>query len=167
MKKVLILILLCVLFFILDNTLIPFFAIRGYFPSLLLTFCILYSIINGSWEGIWLGVFSGILQDLYFFHGFGINAFTNMLVCAAAGYIGIGIFKEKALIPIFSSLGLSLFKGILVFSILFINKINIPFNNILFNSLYNMILAILLYKWVYRLCQKEFMQRKWSFYDGR
>jgi rod shape-determining protein MreD len=167
MKKVLTLFYLCVLFFILDNTLVPFFAIRGYFPNLLLTFCILYSIINGSLEGLWLGVFSGILQDLYFFHGFGINAFANMLVCAAAGYIGIGIFKEKALIPIMSSLGLSLIKGIIVFSLLFINNINTPFINILYNSLYNMILAIIMYKWVYKLCQKRYMQRKWSFKDGR
>lgn len=167
MRKVLTLFFICVLFFILDNTLVPFFAIKGYFPSLLLAFCLLYSIFNGSVEGVWLGVFSGMLQDLYFFHGFGINGFTNMLVCAAAGFIGAAIFKEKALIPIISSLGLSLIKGVLVFSILYINNQYMPFSKAIFNSVYNMIIAILMYKWVYRLCQKEYMQRKWSFYDGR
>lgn len=167
MRKVLTLFFICVLFFILDNTLVPFFAIKGYFPSLLLAFCLLYSIFNGSVEGLWLGVFSGMLQDLYFFHGFGINGFTNMLVSAAAGFIGAAIFKEKALIPIMSSLGLSLIKGILVFSILYINNQYMPFSKIIFNSVYNMIIAILMYKWVYRLCQKEYMQRKWSFYGGR
>ncbi|MFL0267785.1 rod shape-determining protein MreD [Candidatus Clostridium radicumherbarum] len=167
MKKVLTLFFICVLLFILDNTLVPFFAIRGFFPSLLLAFCILYSIINGSIEGLWLGVFAGILQDLYFYHGFGINGFTNMLVCAAAGLIGSGIFKEKALIPIVSSLGLSFIKGVLVFSILYINSIYMPFSKVVFNSLYNMAIAAIMYRLVYKLCQKEYMQRKWSFYDGR
>lgn len=167
MRKVLTLFFICVLFFILDNTLVPFFAIKGYYPSLLIVFCFLYSIFNGSMEGLWLGIFAGMLQDLYFFYGFGINGFSNMLVCAAAGYIGTGIFKEKALIPIVSSFGLSFVKGILVYSILYINNQYMPFSNVIFTSVYNMIIALLMYRWVYRLCQKEYMQRKWSFYDGR
>lgn len=159
------LIFLCILFFILDNTLVPFFAIRGYYPSLLLLFIIFYSIINGSYEGVWIGVFSGILQDLYFFNGFGINAFTNMLVCSAAGYIGITIFKEKRLIPVVSSFFLTLAKGILVFSILYTARVYTPLNSILYNSLYSMIVSIFMYKWVYRLCEKEYMKKRWSFYD--
>lgn len=165
MKKIFMLIFLCILFFILDNTLVPFFAIRGYYPSLLLLFIIFYSIINGSYEGVWIGVFSGILQDLYFFNGFGINAFTNMLVCSAAGYIGITIFKEKRLIPVVSSFFLTLAKGILVFSILYTARVYTPLNSILYNSLYSMIVSIFMYKWVYRLCEKEYMKKRWSFYD--
>ena len=165
MKKIFILIFLCVLFFVFDNTLVPFFAIRGYYPSLLLIFCIFYSIINGSWEGLWIGVFSGLLQDMYFFNGIGINAFGNMLICSAAGFIGIGIFKEKSLIPIISSFALAFGKGIIVITILYIAKIYTPFESILYNSLYSMIVSIFMYRWVYRLCKKEYIQRKWSFKD--
>jgi rod shape-determining protein MreD len=166
MKKIFTLIFLCVLFFVFDNTLVPFFAVRGYYPSLLLIFCMFYSINNGSWEGLWIGVFSGLLQDMYFFNGFGINAFSNMLICSAAGYIGIGIFKEKGLIPIVSSFVLALVKGIIVFVILYIAKVYTPFENVLFNSLYSMVVSIFMYRWVYRLCKKDYMQRKWSFYDN-
>lgn len=165
MKKIFMLIFLCILFFILDNTLVPFFAIKGYYPSLLLLFVIFYSIINGSYQGIWIGVFSGILQDLYFFNGFGINTFTNMLICTAAGFIGITIFKEKMLIPVLASFFLTLAKGILVFSILYIAKIYTPFNHILYNSIYSMVVSIFMYKWVYKLCDKDYMKKKWSFYD--
>jgi rod shape-determining protein MreD len=165
MKKIFTLVFLCVLFFVLDNTLIPFFAIRGYYPSLLLIFCLFFSIINGSWEGLWIGVFAGLLQDLYFFNGFGINAFSNMLICSAAGFIGIGIFKERSLIPIVSSFALAIVKGIIVFVILYIAKIYTPFENILYSSLYSLVASIFMYRWVYRLCAKEYMQRKWSFYD--
>jgi len=165
MKKFGMLFFLCVLFSVLDNTLVPFFAIRGYFPSLLFIFIIFYSINNGSWEGVWLGAFSGFLQDLYFFNGFGINSFINILLCAAAGFIGIGIFKEKRLIPVFSGLILTLVKGVLVFSILYITKVYSPFADILYNSIYGMVVSIFMYKPIYRLCQKEYMQRKWSFYE--
>jgi rod shape-determining protein MreD len=165
MKKIFTLFFLCVLFFVIDNTLVPFFAVRGYFPSILLIFSMFYSIINGSWEGLWIGAFSGLLQDMYFFNGFGINAFSNMLICSAAGFIGIGIFKERSLIPIVSSFVLALVKGIIVFVILYIAKIYTPFESILYNSLYSMAVSIFMYRWVLRLCKKEYMQRKWSFYD--
>jgi rod shape-determining protein MreD len=154
-----------VLFLILDSTLVPFFAIRGYYPSLLLLFAIFYSIINGSWDGLWIGIFSGILQDIYFFNGFGVNAFSNMLICTAAGFIGIGIFKEKSLIPIVSSFALTLGKGIIVYAVLYVAKVYTPFENIIFNSLYSMVVSVFMYKTIYRLCSKEYMQKKWSFYD--
>ncbi|SKA75311.1 rod shape-determining protein MreD [Clostridium sp. USBA 49] len=165
MKKIFVLTFLCLLFFIMDNTIVPFFAIKGCYPSLLLLFVIFYSIINGSYQGIWIGVFSGILQDLYFFNGFGVNAFTNMIICFVAGYIGVTIFKEKSLVPIISSFFLTLAKGILVFLILYVLKVNISIDNIFYNSLYSMVVSIFMYKWVYKLCQKEYMKKNWSFYD--
>lgn len=165
MKKLLTILVLCVLFFILDNTLVPFFEVRGFYPSLLMLFIILYSIVNGSMEGVWLGAFAGILQDLYFINGFGINAFANVLVCALAGLIGVGIFKEKSFIPVVSAFGLTFLKGLIVFSILFIVKSKTAFDHIFYNSVYSMIVSTIMYRWVYRLCQKEYMQRRWSFYD--
>lgn len=165
MRKILTVTLLCVLFLILDNTLVPFFSIKGYFPSLLLLFAIFYAVINGAYEGIWIGVFSGLLQDLYFFNGFGVNAFTNMLVCTAAGYIGVSIFKEKSLIPIISSFFLTLAKGILVFAILYVAKVYTNFDHLLYNSIYSMVISVFMYRWIYKLCQKEYMKKKWSFYE--
>lgn len=165
MKKILTLFFLCVLFLVLDNTLVPFFAIKGYYPSILLLFSIFYSVINGSREGVWIGVFSGALQDLYFFNGFGVNIFANMLICVSAGLIGTSIFKEKRLIPVVSSFFLIFIKGILVLSILYIAQVYTEFDRVLFNSLYSIIIGIFMYKPVYRLCQKEYMQKNWSFYD--
>ena len=73
MKKILVLSLLSIVLFVLDNILMPFFAIKTFYPSLLLIFIICYSIVNGKWEGLWLGVFVGLLQDVYFSRGFGIG----------------------------------------------------------------------------------------------
>lgn len=163
MKKTIILILLSILFFVLDNVLVPFFAIKTIYPSLLLVFVVCYSIINGTWEGVWLGAFSGLLQDIYFTNGLGINALINMIVCIAAGIIGNNIFKEKRLIPVVSCFFLSSMKGILLLLVLYINGIYANITDIFFISLYNMVVCLVMYKKIYKFCQKEYMQKRWKF----
>ncbi|MBC2580623.1 rod shape-determining protein MreD [Clostridium sp. DJ247] len=163
MKKILVLILFLILFFIIDNALMPYFSIRGIYPSLLFIFVICYSIINGKWEGLWLGAFSGLLQDIYFTNGLGINALVNMIVCILAGAIGDGIFKEKSLIPVMSCLGLSLLKGVFLIVILYISNIYVNVQDIFFIGVYNMIISIVMYKKVYKLCNKQYMQKRWKF----
>ena len=108
--KRLILILICLLLFILDNALIPFFSIKGVYPSLLFTFAILYSLMSGYWEAVFIGVLSGFLQDIYFVNVFGVNMLVNMLVCLIAAYIGESVFKHKKTIPVFISRAINLNK---------------------------------------------------------
>ncbi|WP_125152607.1 rod shape-determining protein MreD [Clostridium rectalis] len=163
MRKVVTLICISLILFIIDNAFVPFISIKGFTPSLLFIFIIGFSIMNGSWEGLWLGVFAGLLQDLYFNNILGINAFTNMICCTIAGFIGVGIFKQKMLIPTISNLFLSVFKGVLVFIILYLVGIKMEIKNIIFGSIYNMIIAIPSYKYIYKLCNKNYMQRKWKF----
>lgn len=163
MKKILTLFIICIVLLILDNSFVPFFAIKTYSPSLLLVFVICYSIINDKWEGLWVGVFSGALQDIFFSNGFGVNSLTNMIICVIAGEIGTTIFKEKSLIPIASNLALSLLKGVLVFIILYFESTHIDLSTVAYCSIYNMIVSIFAYKIVYKLCEKDFMQRKWKF----
>lgn len=163
MKKILVLFLLSIGLFILDNALMPFFAIRTFYPSLLLIFIICYSIVNGKWEGLWLGVFTGILQDIYFSQGFGMNSFTNMIVCIAAGFIGDSIFREKRIVPVISCFLLILFKGILMWGILYLAGAYVNMANIFFSGIYDMVLCIFIYKPVYNFCRKDYMQLRWKF----
>ena len=44
----LILILVSIVLVILDNSLVPFFSVKGAYPSLLFVFAIAYSLINGK-----------------------------------------------------------------------------------------------------------------------
>lgn len=163
MKKILILFLLSILFFVLDNVLMPFLSIRMVYPSLLLVFIVCYSIVNGAWEGLWLGVFCGLLQDAYFTSAFGLNAFINMIVCIVAGVIGNNIFKEKRLVPVATCLLLSFLKGILILLILYISGTYTGVRNVLFISFYNTVICLIMYKKVYKLCEKEYMQIRWKF----
>lgn len=156
-------ILFCVLFFILDNALMPFISIKGTYGSLLFTFIISYSIINDYRESAAIGIFSGLLQDLYLFNGIGTNAFTNMLLCLLACKIGKSIFKEKRLIPVLSTLLLNVMKGLMVFAIFFILGIKMELTSIVISSLYSMVISIFMYKKIYKLYQKPWMKKEWNF----
>jgi len=163
MKKVLVLLVLSILFFVIDNFFMPFIAIGGVYPSILLVFCILYSVQNGKWEGMWLGVFCGLLQDLFFSNVFGINVVTNMMVCLLAGVVGTNIFKEKKFIPVASCFALSFLKGAVIFAVFYIIDIKMSFSRVLFVSLYDMVVAFFMFRRVYDLCQEDYMQIQWKF----
>jgi len=163
LKKISILAGLILLFALLDNTFVPFFAIYGYYPSLLLSFLICYSIVSGSWEGVWLALAAGILQDIYFQDVFGVNVLANLIVALLAGQFGKNLFKEKKTIPIISTLFFSFIKGLLVFVILYLVKVRFSFDKVLYSSIYTFMISIFMYPRVYSLCQRRYMIRKWKF----
>ncbi|MGY0372639.1 rod shape-determining protein MreD [Clostridium sp. JNZ J1-5] len=163
MKKILTILILSVLFLILDNTLMPFIAIKGVYPSLLFVFAICYSIINESWSAIFIAVLTGLLQDIYLINGLGINMLLNMLICLIAAKVGKTIFKDKVIIPVIACFLLSILKGVLMFIILYVVGQRINIRVILYSGIYNMICSIFMYKMVYKLCQKSFMVKNWRF----
>lgn len=160
--KRLILILICLLLFIVDNTLVPFFSIKGVYPSLLFTFAVLYALMSGYWEAVFIGVLSGFLQDVYFVNVFGVNMLVNMLVCLIAAYIGESVFKHKKTIPVLSVGLLTIIKFFVVAFIL--NLVNIRINLLSFwiMVLYNVIVGFFMYNWVYKLCNRDLMKREWK-----
>lgn len=163
MKRVFTVIFLLIVFTILDNALMPFLAVKEIYPSLIFVFIVFYSIINGNISAVYVGIISGVMQDVYLMNGIGVNMFVNMVICLISAEIGKTIFKDKMMIPVITCFCLSTLKGILMFVILYLVGQRIHLNTILYISLYNMIVSILIYKKVYKLCQKDFMVKKWRF----
>ncbi|HHD2752707.1 TPA: rod shape-determining protein MreD [Clostridium perfringens] len=161
MKRV-ILILICLLLFIIDNTLVPFFAIKGVYPSLLFTFAVLYALMSGYWEAVFIGVLSGFLQDVYFVNVFGVNMLVNMLICLIAAYIGESVFKHKRMIPILSVGLLTIIKFFAVALILRFINIRINLLSFWIMALYNVVIGFFMYNLVYKLCNRELMKRDWK-----
>lgn len=162
MKRVVV-ILLCVFLLVIDNALLPFFGVKGYYPSALFIFIVFYSINTDYLEAIEVGVFAGLLQDIYFCQAIGINPLVNMLACVAAVKVGENIFKEKRLIPVMTLFVLSILRGLAVFSLLYIIGLKTDYRSTLYISIYNMLLAAILYKLIYKLLQKPFMKKQWKF----
>ncbi len=163
MKKIFVTGLLILLFLILDNACMYFLNIESYYPSLLFVFIICFSIINGKWQGLWVGVFAGLLQDIYFLNAFGINSLLNMIVCIIAGEIGKNIFKNKRLIPVASAFGLTIFKGLGLYVILDIIGQHANMGAIFYDALYGMVVCLLMYRPIYKLYNKNSMKKEWKF----
>jgi len=163
MKKILTLVFLCILFLILDNTLMPLLKINGAYPSLIFTFALCYSVVSSPKDAVIIGVFTGALQDLYFFNGFGINMLSNMIICVVATNIGKNIFIEKPLLPIISAFLLSIVKGIMVVCMFLLVKQYTNTGVIFYQAIYNLVVSIFMYKFTYKLSQKEYMKTEWKF----
>lgn len=163
MKKILTLIILIFIFTVIDNAVMPFFAVYGYYPSLLFIFALSYGMINDRWSALGIGVATGALQDIFFLNIFGVNTLVNMILCILAGEIGRNLFKEKRLMPVLSICGLILLKGILIFIILHMLHIQVGIYNSVFVAIYSFVIAIFMYKYIFNLCKKDYMVRNWKF----
>jgi len=141
----------------------PLLKINGAYPSLVFTFAICYSIVSSPNDAVVIGIFAGALQDVYFFNGFGINMLSNMLMCVAANTIGKNIFIEKSFLPVISSFVLSIVKGLIVFCIFYLVKQYTSIGVIFYQGIYNLIVSIFMYKFTYKLSQKEYMKTEWKF----
>jgi len=67
------------------------------------------------------------------------------------------------LLPVAMNFLVVLLKGVLVFTILYVIGQYTSFENIAYVALYNMIISVFMYKWVYKLCSKKYMEKKWRF----
>jgi rod shape-determining protein MreD len=163
MKKRVVLVLLSSLLLIVDNSLAPFISIKGAWPSFLFVFAIAYSIINGPKEAMIIGIISGVLQDIFFYNGFGVNALINMIICYMAGYIGGMVWRDKRLVPILTVFCMTIAKFLGVFVILYLLKINIDVFRGVFTGIYNSIIMFFAYKVVIKFFNREDIRRTWRF----
>lgn len=158
-----ILVLISLLLLILDNSLMPFFSIKGAYPTLIFTFAIAYSIIYGRKEAVIIGVTSGLLQDIFFYNGFGVNSLINMLLCLLAAIIGENIYREKKLIPVISMVFLSLLKVFAIALILKLSDKTVNGTIGIYSSIYNAVVMFLGYNSVLRLYDNNYKKKSWRF----
>lgn len=156
-------ILVSIILLILDNSLIPGMAIKGAFPNLLFIFAISYSLVKGIKEAVIIGVFTGIIQDIFFYSIMGINSFSNLLLCVLAAFIGENIFKNKKLIPVLTMFILSIIKVCLVYIFMKFAGKDININRALLSALYNTFIMYFVYNFILRLCDEEYRVNPWRF----
>lgn len=148
---------------ILDNSIVPFFAIKGAYPSLLFTFAIAYSLVNNKEKAVFAGAVSGVLQDIFFFYGFGVNSLLNLLLCILASIIGAGIIKDKRLIPVISTFFITIIKYIAVFAIFHLINIEIQLQRSIIMGAYNAVVMFFAYKVVSNIYDDDYTKQRWRF----
>lgn len=162
MRKI-ILVLISIALLILDNTLMPFFSINGGYPSLLFIFAVGYSLINGREEAVFIGALSGLLQDIFFFSGFGVNALINMLICYLVSIVGEDVLKEKRIVSILVMLITSFLKYIILFVMFYLLDIKVDFFRSFTVAIYNAVIMAFTYGTIYKLSDVESKKQTWRF----
>lgn len=162
MKRIII-ILISIFLLVIDNSLLPNYPILGSYPSLLFVFAISFSIVNDKNEAVFIGVVSGILQDVFFIKGFGINSLNNLLLCFLAAKIGENILKENKIIPVLATFALSIIKVIFVALLLKAFNQTINYSAAILSAFYNSIIMMIVYNIVLTTCEKYMNNDRWRF----
>ena len=163
--RILVLGILILLNFILESTVFQYIKILGVKPDFTIMLITSYAILRGSLYGGFIGLISGFLNDLFYSISFGINSLSYMVTGYVIGQAQENIFKDSFIPPIvFNIVGVFIFQHIFYF-ISYLSKINISYLHALFNimipqSIYNGIIGIFVYKYIYKLDERNFMNKR-------
>lgn len=152
------------LFFLLvDQTVMPFLSIYGIYASMLFTFFGLFAIKSDYEDAVIVGVMAGILQDVYFPYGFGLNILLNVLLFIGLSKIGITLKEGKRVLPmVFVALAHGI-KTLVIVLVLWVLGISTNYVSMLLIPGYTVVLSVLLYKSVYYFERIPVIKKEWKF----
>ena len=131
-------------------------------------FLICFALLNNEIESIVLAILCGLIRDSFFPYLFGINTVLYVICVYSITLINRKIYKDSILIPISLTFAFSVIKGLIYFGYFYISSIKFNFmgnvlNIILFESLYNSIVSIFIYKLVKKMINSTIMKQDWKF----
>lgn len=160
--KRLILFFIGILLLVIDNSILPVFSFAGAWGSLLFSFAVCYAVIGGPWNALWIGLYSGLLQDIFFGSGLGINVLVNIAICLLVSAIGETIFRDKRLIPVLIILGATVLKFVVIYLLLSFMGIAMYKQGVLIMMFTNTLFGFLFYKRIYKFNEKYVTGGPWN-----
>ncbi|AJQ27081.1 MULTISPECIES: rod shape-determining protein MreD [Pelosinus] len=141
---------------IIQSTLIPLISIRGIYPDVLLIIVVSYALLSGKENGVGMGFFAGLLQDLASGGIFGIGTLSKLTTGYLFGLAERKVFKEHVLLPILATIVATIFNGLVGMLLLLIFGYKVDLiaaltQNIMPLMGYNLIVAVPIHHAVYRL----------------
>lgn len=143
---------------ILQSTVVPLVSFKGIHPDLLLVIVVSYALLTGKENGVGIGFFAGLLQDLVSGSIFGINTLSKLATGYVFGMAERKVFKEHVLLPILATSIATIFNGLagMILLLIFGYKVDIMsafLQNIVPLIGYNLIVAVPVHHVVYRLIE--------------
>lgn len=155
--------LLLVLVLVIQATLLPLIAVNGIRPDLLLIIVVSSALLLGKEQGVGLGFFAGLLQDLASGNIFGLNVLSKMLTGYLSGIMERKVFKENVLLPVLAVVLATAFNSIVVLATLVFLGFNVDLLaallNIVYQVAYNAAWAIPVHQIVYRIARQKMAEQ--------
>jgi rod shape-determining protein MreD len=138
----------------LQSTLFRAFSINNAIPDMVLVLVIFYALLNGDRKGTVYGMMCGLLEDIYIGRFIGINSISKGITAYIVGRLGENVFKDNLIIGVIGVIGGTLLNSGLLFilSLTSFEVFNLDhsiFIDIIYQGIYNTLIAIPMYVWYY------------------
>jgi len=164
--RILVLVLLPWLAIFLQSTIFSFYNIKGTTPDLVLVFVTFFALFNSAKKGSGYAFFCGLLEDLYMGRFIGLNALSKGLTAYIVGKVQGNVFKENIFVGVLGVLVATVLNSLFLFliSIMVFDVFHIDTGmlyHILYQAVYNTIVAIPLYVWYYNSSNSGVLRTPW------
>lgn len=162
MRNILI-VLVAMFLFVLDQTLVPFFSLYGTYGSLVFTFFGLFALLSDFDDAILLAIVVGVLQDIYFPYAFGLNILMNLFLFLALSKAGETLKEGRKTLPVlFLALAQGV-KNLMIILVLYLFGYKGNMSSVLIAPLYTMVFAFFLYNRVIAFKRIPMIKKEWKF----
>jgi rod shape-determining protein MreD len=160
--------LLSVILCVLQQALFSRIIILNYSFDVVFVFLICFALLMDDIDSVIFALMCGLLKDSFFPYIFGLNTILYIVSVYIITHINKRIYKNTILIPIMLSFVFTMFKGLVYYSYLYISSIKLNFlsimaNTVLYESILNAIVSIIIFGFVKKIVNIRIMQQEWKF----
>ena len=154
MKRKIIVALMILISFLLQSTVFKALAIGSISPNLLVVLTSSFGFMRGKKEGLWVGFFCGLLEDIFYGRLLGMHAVMYMYIGYVNGYFNRIFYGEDIKLPIFLISVSELAYGLGTYAVMFLMRSRFAFfyyltRIILPELVYTVILTLVFYHIIY------------------
>ena len=159
MKRKIVIALMIIACFLLQSTLFQSLSLASISPNLLIILTSAYGFMKGKKEGMAVGFFCGLLEDIFFGRLLGMHALIYMYIGYANGYFNQIFYGEDIKLPMALISASELAYGLGTSLIMFLMRSRFDFfyylkRIILPELLYTIIVTLFVYRIIYMIDQK-------------
>lgn len=155
--------IMAILLFILDQAFVPFFSVNGSYGSLLFAFFGIFALLSDFEDAFLLAIVVGLLQDIYFPYVFGLNILINLWLFMGLSKAGETLKEGRMTFPVlFVSLAQGV-KNLLMVIVLSLFGYHANFSSVLIAPIFTLVFAIFLYYRVIEFRRIPMIKKEWKF----
>lgn len=159
MRRKIVLFIIITICFVLQTTLFKSFAIAGISPNLLIIAVSSFGFMRGKKEGLWIGLFSGLLIDIFCGNYLGVYALIYMYIGYINGFFQKRFYPDDIKLPMLLIGGSDIVYNLVVYLVMFLFRSRFAIADyftsiILPEFVYTMVITIFLYYLLLKINQK-------------
>lgn len=161
-------VLILIVNFLFQSTLLKYFSIGTVIPNTALIIIVINAVLKGKYRGSSFGLLAGLLQDMFFSQVIGINALIYFLIGYTVGLLSGKVFKENLVLPTACLLVSTIFYHIMYYLAMIFLSINVDFSVILRSiiikeTIYNVTIGVVVYVIILKIRKKPTVRYRGKF----